>query len=87
MVLGRNVNSSGGKQGVRPADVLKTLAVVVVVIVDYGCVGSFPLGDVREQSGSRGTQSTYETLSELTVQYNKTLFKDHNLLCWEGIVG
>lgn len=25
---------------------------------------------------SRGTQSTYETLSELTVQYNKTLFKD-----------
>ena len=28
---------------------------------------------------SRGTQSTYETLSELTVQYNKTLFKDHNL--------
>ena len=27
---------------------------------------------------SRGTQSTYETLSELTVQYNKTLFKDHN---------
>ena len=34
---------------------------------------------------SRGTQSTYETLSELTVQYNKTLFKDHN--CWEGIVG
>ena len=29
---------------------------------------------------SRGTQSTYETLSELTVQYNKTLFKDHNFI-------
>ena len=33
---------------------------------------------------SRGTQSTYETLSELTVQYNKTLFKDHNFTLLGG---
>lgn len=65
-----------GKQGVRPADVLQTLAVVVVVIVDYGCVGSFPLGDVREQSGTaeqvdehRPVAETLQDFSELRCEH------------------
>lgn len=33
---------------------------------------------------SRGTQYTYDNLSELTAQYNKTLFKDHYLTLLAG---
>ncbi len=65
-----------GKQGVRPADVLQTLAVVVVVIVDHGCIGSFPLGDVREQSGTaeqvdehRPVTETFQDFSELRCEH------------------
>ncbi|EGX27404.1 hypothetical protein BSFG_05012, partial [Bacteroides sp. 4_3_47FAA] len=65
-----------GKQGVRPADVLQTLAVVVVVIVDHGCIGSFPLGDVREQSGTaeqvdehRPVAETLQDFSELRCEH------------------
>mgnify|MGYP000290839461 CR=1 FL=1 len=65
-----------GKQGVCPADVLQTLAVVVVVIVDHGCIGPFPLGDVREQSGTaeqvdehRPVTETFQDFSELRCEH------------------
>ena len=52
------------------------LAVVVVVIVDYGCIGSFPLGDVREQSGTaeqvdehRPVTETLQDFSELRCEH------------------
>ncbi len=50
---------------------LLSVLTLVVVIVDHGCIGSFPLGDVREQSGTAEQVDEHRPVTETLQDFSE----------------